>query len=279
LDWEAGEVTPLRFLRAFLAAACLQAVVFGVLPARAVEPVNVRTDAAAIDLTAAVDRQRTDSDRILVSTAPGTDGIVQRMDVRAREGNTSWAVFALANSGNEQIDRLIVIPHYRLVGSGLLWPDLGLSRVVTVTSSGERPERQENAHADIFRITLDPGAVMTYVAELRTNNLTQIYLWEPDAYKDKVNSITLYYGIVIGISGLLALFLTIGASRCMSIVGIRPGRYVLGGVGPGGFLGVGAVGAQLSFGDEFFGDLRILSIRFRERLFERWFERHFLLLE
>ena len=50
---------------------------------------------------------------------------------------------------------------------------------------------------------------MTYVVELRTDKLTQIYLWEPDAYKDKVNSITLYYGIVIGIAGLLALFLTI----------------------------------------------------------------------
>jgi diguanylate cyclase (GGDEF)-like protein/PAS domain S-box-containing protein len=199
----------LRLLRAILAAACLLAVVFGALSARAVEAVNVRADAAAIDLTAAVERQRTDSDRILVSTAPGADGIVQRMDVRAREGNNSWAVFALANSGNEQIDRLIVIPHYRLVGSGLLWPDLGLSRVVTVTSSGERPERQENANADIYRITLDPGAVMTYVVELRTSKLTQIYLWDPDAYKDKVNSITLYYGIVIGISGLLALFLTI----------------------------------------------------------------------
>ncbi|HKC33456.1 MAG TPA: EAL domain-containing protein, partial [Xanthobacteraceae bacterium] len=36
-----------------------------------------------------------------------------------------------------------------------------------------------------------------------------IYLWEPDAYKDKVNSFTLYHGIVIGIAGLLALFLTI----------------------------------------------------------------------
>ncbi len=67
----------------------------------------------------------------------------------------------------------------------------------------------ESATADVFRITLDPGAVMTYVAELRTGKLTQIYLWEPDAYKDKVNSITLYYGIVIGIAGLLALFLTI----------------------------------------------------------------------
>ena len=169
----------------------------------------MRLDAAAIDLTAAVERHRTDSDRILVSTAPGPDGIVQRMDVRAREGNTNWAVFALANSGNEQIDRLIVVPHYRLVGSGLFWPDLGLSRVVTITSSGDRPERQVATTADVYRITLDPGAVMTYVVELRTDKLTQIYLWEPDAYKDKINSITLYYGIVIGIAGLLALFLTI----------------------------------------------------------------------
>jgi diguanylate cyclase (GGDEF)-like protein/PAS domain S-box-containing protein len=181
----------------------------GLLPAAAVEAVGVRLDAAAIDLTAAVERHRTETDRILVSTAPGPDGIVQRMDVRAREGNLNWAVFALANSGNEQIDRLIVVPHYRLVGSGLLWPDLGLSRVVTITSSGDRPERQVATGADVYRITLDPGAVMTYVVELRTSKLTQIYLWEPDSYKDKINSITLYYGIVIGIAGLLALFLTI----------------------------------------------------------------------
>ena len=61
----------------------------------------------------------------------------------------------------------------------------------------------------MFRITLDPGAVVTYVVELRTDKLPQLYLWEPDAYKDKVNSFTLYQGIVIGISGLLALVLTI----------------------------------------------------------------------
>ena len=128
----------------------------------------------------------------------------------AREGSTNWAVFALANSGDEQIDRLIVVPHYRMVGSGLFAPDLGLSRIVTISpSSGERPERQESATADIFRITLDPGTVITFIAELRTDKLPQIYLWEPDAYKDKVNSFTLYHGIVIGIAGLLALFLTI----------------------------------------------------------------------
>ena len=163
-----------------------------------------------IDLTEAVERQRSDGDRLQVSAAPGADGIVRRIEVSAREGGTNWAVFALANSSDEQIDRLIVAPHYRMVGSGLFWPDLGLSRIVAITpSSGDRPERQDSATADIFRITLDPGTVITFVAELRTDRLPQLYLWEPDSYKDKVNSFTLYYGIVIGIAGLLALFLTI----------------------------------------------------------------------
>ena len=178
--------------------------------AHAVEAVSVRLGTAAIDLTAAVERQRTDNDRIQVSTAPGPDGIVRRIEVRAREGNNNWAVFALTNNSDEQIDRLIVVPHYRMVGSGLIWPDLGLSRLASITpSTGDRPVRQESTSSDIFRVTLDPGTVITFVAELRSDRLPQIYLWEPDAYKDKVNSFTLYQGIVIGIAGLLALFLTI----------------------------------------------------------------------
>jgi diguanylate cyclase (GGDEF)-like protein/PAS domain S-box-containing protein len=199
----------LYFVRIAWGMAVLAVAVASITPVRAVEAVNVRIDAAAIDLTDAVERHRTDEGRILVSAAPGPDGIVRRMDVRAREGNTNWAVFALANSGDEQIERIIVVPHYRMAGSGVFWPDLGLSRVASITSSGERPERQDSATADIFRITLDPGAVMTYVLELRTDKLTQLYLWQPEVYKDKINSITLYHGIVIGIAGLLALFLTI----------------------------------------------------------------------
>lgn len=179
-------------------------------PARAVDAVSVRSDAPAIDLTAILDHQHSDSDRIQVSTAPGTDGIIRRIEVRAREGGQHWVVFALANNTDDQLDRLIVAPHYRLVSSGLLWPDLGQSRIATITpSTGDRPERQESATADVFRVTLDPGAVITFVMELRTDKLPQLYLWEPDAYKDKVNSFTLYQGIVIGISGLLALVLTI----------------------------------------------------------------------
>ena len=187
------------------------AAAMGARAASAVEAVNVPNSGPPIDLTGAVDWQHSDGDRVQVSTAPAADGITRfRIEVHAREGGNNWAVFSLANNGDQQIDRLIVAPHYRMVGSGLFWPDLGRSRVVYVTpSSGDPPERQQSPSADVYRITLDPGTVITFVAELRTRKLPQLYLWEPDAYKDKVNSLTLYQGIVIGIAGLLALFLTI----------------------------------------------------------------------
>ena len=180
--------------------------------AGAVESVRVPHDATAIDLTNAVETHASQSDRLQVSTAPGSDGIVRRIEVEAKEPGTrpSWIVFALTNDTDEQIERLIVAPHYRIQGSGLIWPDLGATRISSITASqGFAPEREENSEADVFRLTLDPGTTITYVAELKAPNLTQLYLWEPDAYKDKITSLTLYKGIIIGISGLLALFLTI----------------------------------------------------------------------
>src|SRR5271155_394124 len=180
--------------------------------ALAVESVRVPADADAIDLTGAVEHYGAQGDRIQVSTAPGPDGIVRRIEVSALEagGQPPWIVFALTNDSDEQLTRLVVAPHFRFVGSGILWPDLGSARITTITASqGNAPERDDALDADVFRLTLDPGTTVTYVAELRTPSLPQLYLWEPDAYKDNGSSLTLYQGILIGIAGLLALFLTI----------------------------------------------------------------------
>jgi diguanylate cyclase (GGDEF)-like protein/PAS domain S-box-containing protein len=177
-----------------------------------VESVRVPQGARAIDLTHVVEKHSSQSDRLQVSTAPGSDGIVRRIEVGAREAGSrpNWIVFALTNDTDEQIERLIVAPHFRLQGSGVIWPDLGSTRISAITASqGFPPEAEDSNDADVFRLTLDPGSTVTYVAELRTPNLPQLYLWEPEAYKDKVTSLTLYKGIVIGIAGLLALFLTI----------------------------------------------------------------------
>ena len=181
-------------------------------PARAVEAVRVTLDAPAIDLTPMIERYRSDGDLIQISTAPGKDGIVRRIVVKARDtgARPDWMVFALTNDTDEQIDRILVAPHFRLVGSGVIWPDLGGSRIAAITASqGIRPERDENPEADQFVITLDPGATVTYVAELRGPNIPQVYLWDQEAYRKKSTGLTLYKGIIIGIAGLLALFLTI----------------------------------------------------------------------
>jgi diguanylate cyclase (GGDEF)-like protein/PAS domain S-box-containing protein len=195
------------------------ALVFGSLaflvgagPVRAVEAVRVNLDVQAIDLTPAIERYRSDGDEIRISTAPGRDGIVRRIAVKAREAGTQpdWIVFALTNDTDEQVDRLLVAPHFRLVGSGVIWPDLGGSRIAAITASqGIRPEREESTEADVFLMTLDPGTTVTFVAELRTPNVPQVYLWDTESYRKKVTGLTLYKGIIIGISGLLALFLTI----------------------------------------------------------------------
>ncbi|MBB3973428.1 EAL domain-containing protein [Hansschlegelia beijingensis] len=203
----------MRFSRALLQAIILVAALIGcVAPSAALQTLSVRPDDQALDLTQALERPQGEPDRIQVATVPGPDGIARRIEVRSeRPGDgRQWAVFSLKNEGDEQIDRLLVSPHYRLVGSGALWPDLGEQRIQAVTASqGFRPDRQESDDADVFLLTLDPGATVTYVVELSSPELLQLTLWEPDAYKDKVNSFALYRGILLGIGGLLALILTI----------------------------------------------------------------------
>lgn len=186
---------------------------FSSLHASAIEPIKITKDDTALDLSRAVELIRNKGESVQVSTAPGPDGIVRRIEVQADQNSNAsgdWAAFSIANPTDQQIDRLIVAPHFRLVGSGIIWPDLGSPRIASITpSEGFALDRQPSADADVFRITINPGSVVTFVAELSSHNLPQLYLWEPEAYKDTVNSYTLYRGILLGISGLLALFLTI----------------------------------------------------------------------
>ena len=200
------------WLAAALATAMLAFVALFSSMALAAEPVKIARDDTALDLTATTEIYTNQGNAFQVSTAAGADGIRRRIEVRASSPahQGDWAVFALANVSEEQLERVIVAPHFRLAGSRMFWPDLGSQRIISITpSEGFALDRVPSPDADVFRITLNPGSVITFVAELATPSLPQIYLWEPDAYKDTVNAFTLYRGIVLGIAGLLAVFLTI----------------------------------------------------------------------
>lgn len=191
-----------------LLAAMLVAMVSLVDVARAVEAVPVSSTVPVIDLRAQTEMHLDEWGNLRVSTAPGIDGVVQRIEVRATDDNTRhWAVVGLQNPGDEQLDRLLVAPHHRLAGSGVLSPDLGAERIAAITpNEGFPPQRLSSPDADVFLLTLDPGATVTYVLELTTASLPMLRLWEPAAYRQSQNAYTLYKGIVVGISGLLALF-------------------------------------------------------------------------
>ena len=198
--------------RLALAVLTLALLAISLSGARALEAIPVPLESGAVDLTESVDLYLRYGDRIQVSTAPDDEGFVRRIEVRSRDPGraASWAVFALRNDSDQQIDRLLVAPNFRMVGSGIIRPDLGVSRISAITpSQGFRPDREDSPDSDTYLITLDPGAVVTYVVELRGDTLPQLRLWEPDAFKENVTSFTLYQGMVIGIAGLLALFLTV----------------------------------------------------------------------
>jgi diguanylate cyclase (GGDEF)-like protein/PAS domain S-box-containing protein len=184
----------------------------GLATAQEVNVVPAPENVNAVNLTSAVSVRPGENGRIQLSTAPGEDGIIRRIEVLASKNGTNphWAVFALRNDGEVQIDRLLVAPFFRLPGSGVFRPDLGGLRIEALTpSAGIRPVRLPDREADIFEVTLDPGATVTFIAELNGSTLPELYLWKTDAYRDYVNSFTLFRGVVLGVAALAAVFLTI----------------------------------------------------------------------
>ncbi|MBA5723756.1 EAL domain-containing protein [Candidatus Liberibacter sp.] len=178
----------------------------------AIDPVKLSHSDSALDLTRATEIYSNQGEYFQVSTATDIDGISRRIEVRATspDHHGNWATFALANTSDSQLERVIVVPYFRLVGSKFFWPDLGSRRIISITpSEGFSLDRLPDSDSDVFRITINPGAVVTFVMELTVPSLPQIYLWDPNVYKDTANSFTLYRGIVLGIAGLLAVFLTI----------------------------------------------------------------------
>jgi hypothetical protein len=87
--------------------------ILGLASASAVEPIKISRDDVALDLSRAVEIYRNQGDTFQVSTAPGADGIVRRIEVAADSERSTgdWAVFALAN-------RISVMVYGRIVATG-----------------------------------------------------------------------------------------------------------------------------------------------------------------
>ncbi len=179
--------------------------------ARALTPIVVEPEQEKIEITTLGEAYEGRGDSLQVETAAGNDGVTGRMTVRASVpgANPNWMVFALSNKTDKPIERWLTADRYNIIGSGTIWPDLDARRVESVTPSiGFVPERIKSDRADVFRITLEPGQTITYVAELSSERYARLYLWKPIDYEVKTRDRQLFNGAMLGLTGLLAIFLT-----------------------------------------------------------------------
>lgn len=177
----------------------------------AMKPIEVNPDQGRIEITTLGKLYEGRGDSIQIETAPGADGMTGRMSVSAVTQGTSpsWIVFALTNPTDKRIERWLTADRYTVVGSGSVWPDLDARRIESVTPSiGFLPERVESDRADIFRITLEPGQTITYVAEFSLDRFARLYLWKPLDYELRTSRRQLFNGVMLGLTGLMAIFLT-----------------------------------------------------------------------
>ncbi len=190
----------------FIAMASLAA------PAMAVEPIVIGPDEEKIDITLLGEFYERRGDKLSVETAPSADGIAGRMTVSAKTPGTnpSWVVFALSNPTDKPVVRFLTAQRYDIVGSRVAKPDLDAPRITNVTPSlGFRPERNEDYdYLDIYRISIEPGTTVTFIVELASASVPRLYLSSPGSFGKRQRDSALFHGILLGITGILAIFLT-----------------------------------------------------------------------
>ena len=201
----------LACLAVALLALCASLIASPWSPAHAVDAIIVKPEQEIIDITALGELYEGRGDRLQIETAPGRDGYVGRMAVQATTAGTNpgWLVFALTNPTNERITRWLVAPRYTLANSRVASPELDAARIATITPSlGFRPERMKSDRADMFRLNLEPGQTVTFAAEMASRQVPGLMLWDPEVYQAKQQDRMLFNGVLLGITGLLAIFLT-----------------------------------------------------------------------
>ena len=179
--------------------------------ALALKAIEIGSDQGKIEITTLGDLYEARGDSLQVETAAGSDGLASRMSVSATTPGTNpnWIVFALTNPTDKPVERWLSAERYSVIGSGVVWPDLDARRIEAVTPSiGFVPERIKSDRADVFRITLEPGQTITYVAELSSERFTRLHLWKPLDYEIKISDRQLFNGVLLGLTGLMAIFLT-----------------------------------------------------------------------
>ncbi len=182
-----------------------------VAPAVALQGVEVGRELERVEINGLGTSIVNVGDKLQIETAPGADGLTDRMSVAATVSGASprWFVFALRNISDTRIERWLSADRYSQTGSGILWPRLDARQIELVTPSlGFLPENLAIDGADAFRLTIEPGQTVTFAVELSGDALPRMTVSRALDYEKRARNRQLFNGVLLGITGLLAIFLT-----------------------------------------------------------------------
>ncbi len=197
--------------RIVVALSCMMAVLLTSMPARAVTAIDVGKEQDRIDINALGTSIKNIGDQLQLETAAGIDGLTDRMSVSAaaRGSNPPWFTFALRNVSDTRVERWLIADRYSQSGSGIIWPRLDARQIENVTPSiGFLPENLALDGTDAYRLTVEPGQTVTFVVELFGDATPRLTVWRALDYEKRARNKQLLYGVLLGITGLLAVFLS-----------------------------------------------------------------------
>ncbi len=192
-------------------AAVLLSLLTATIPARALTAIEVGKEADRIEINALGTLAANVGDQLQIETAPGTDGLTDRMSVAStsRGSNPHWFTFALRNVSETRVERWLTADRYNQTGSGILSPRLDARQIENVTPSiGFLPENLALDSTDAYRLTLEPGQTVTFAVELVHDAAPRLAVWRALDYEKRARNKQLLYGVLLGITGLLAVFLS-----------------------------------------------------------------------
>ncbi len=201
----------LRAALLHIALLCALIVVTAVPPARATSSIDVGRETERIEINAVGTSVTGVGDHLQIETAPGADGLTDRMSVPATiaGSNPRWFVFALRNPTDTRVERWLAADRYSHAGSGIVWPRLDARQIEIVTPSlGFLPENLALDGTDAFRLTIEPGQTVTFAAELSSDTIPRMTVSRALDFEKRARNRQLLDGVLLGITGLLAIFLS-----------------------------------------------------------------------
>jgi diguanylate cyclase (GGDEF)-like protein len=148
-------------------------------------------------------------DAIIVDAGAERVAILSAVEITNSAAGGKILRFALINDSKTPLMRILATPNLPVMDSGLFWPFLGGPRLVSLkVQKGNAALRRLSLTRDIFSITLEPGKTEILIARTPDRLPPELYIWNPDSFTADRRRSSFFQGLLLGISGLLAIFLS-----------------------------------------------------------------------